>query len=159
MKKSIFLMLIALSVTACSVVSANAQASRKSVSAAEVNGTFSRSFTGKFKGNSNEIKILALGGGKLHIAMDLVYPYTMRNGEVSANMGQLDGEATIDGDTAVYEATEFGPCKITIKFVRAGTIKVMQDGTDAGCGFGHNVMSDGTYRKVSSKKPKFDPVN
>ena len=138
---------------------AGAQASRKSVSAAEVNGTFKMSFSGKYRGLSNEIKILALGGGKLRVAMDLVYPYTMRNGEISVNMGTLDAEASISGDTSVYESSEFGPCRITIKFLRPGRIKVVQDGTDADCGFGHNVFSQGNYRKVSGKKPNFDAVN
>ena len=136
-------------------VAASAQKPRPSVSSAEVNGTFRMNFKGNFKASSNDIKILALGGGKLHIGMDLVYPYKLQNGEMSANMGYLDGEGTIDGDTAVYESDEFGPCKITVKFVKPGTIKVSQEGTDGDCGFGHNVMSDGTYRKVSGKKPKF----
>lgn len=112
-------------------------------------------FTGRFKGSSNEIKILALGGGKLHIAMDLIYPYIV-NGELSANMGELDGEAAIVGDVAVYDSAENGTCTITIKFVRPGTIKVTQEGMDFACGFGHNVFADGTYKKVSNAKPKFE---
>jgi hypothetical protein len=24
------------------------------------------------------------------------------------------------------------------------------------CGFGHNVRADGTFRKISNRKPKFD---
>ena len=133
-----------------------AQRSRASVPASEVNGTFRHSFAGKFKGSSSEIKILALGGGKLHIAMELIYPYTMANGELMANTGELDGQAKIEGDTAIYTSAEFGKCTITIKFVAPGTIKVSQEGTDSGCGFGFNVSSDGTYKKVSSKKPKFN---
>ena len=132
-----------------------AQTSRPSVSAAEVNGTYRMNFTGKYKDVSNEIKILALGGGKLRIAMDLIYPYVV-NGEMSANMGYLDGDASIKGDTALYESSEFGKCRITIKFVKAGTIKVSQEGSDSDCGFGHNVFSQGTYRKVNSRKPKFE---
>ncbi|MEO7539839.1 MAG: hypothetical protein ABIV21_07415 [Pyrinomonadaceae bacterium] len=106
---------------------------------------------------SNEIRILSLAHGKLRIAMDLVYPYTLGNGERSANMGYLDGEAAIARDTAVYKSNDFGECTITIKFVRAGTIKVTQgeEGMSANCGFGFNVFADGTYRKVSAKKPKF----
>lgn len=153
--KSILTVLCAALFFGFSATVANAQTSRKSVTAAEVNGTFRMPFTGKFKGSSNEIKILALGGGKLHIAMDLLYPYIV-NGELSANMGSLDGEASIVGDVAVYDSAEFGPCTITIKFVRPGTIRVTQEGTDADCGFGHNVMADGTYKKVSSAKPKFE---
>ena len=135
---------------------ASAQKSRASVSSAEVTGTFSMPFSGKFKGSANEIKILALGGGKLRVAMDLMYPYIVK-GEMSANIGELDDTFQITGDTAVYDKNEFGPCKITIKFVTPGTIKVSQDGVDSACGFGHNVMADGTYKKVSTKKPTFDP--
>ena len=129
--------------------------SRKAVAASEVNGTFRMNFTGKFKNNSNEIKILALGGGKLRVSMELLYPY-MVGSERTANMGSLNGEADIMGDTAVYSSREFGPCTITLKFVKPGTLKVTQEGMDFDCGFGHNVRSDGTYRKVSSKKPRFE---
>jgi hypothetical protein len=113
-------------------------------------------FKGKYRGSSNEIKILAKGGGKLHIAMSLLYPYTTPQGELSANMGELDSEVSIVGDTAVYESKEFGKCKITIKFVRPGSIKVSQESSDSDCGFGHNVTADGTYTKSSSRKPKFE---
>ncbi len=155
MSKSLFLILGVFAVTAFWSVAANAQTGRKSVPATEVNGTFRHSFTGKYKGSSSEIKIYALGGGKLHIGMDLIYPYTMQNGELMANTGELDGKAAITGDVAVYESEEQGKCRITIKFVRPGTIKVTQDGEDFSCGFGHNVSSDGTYTKISSKKPNF----
>jgi len=131
---------------------AYAQKPRASVSAAEVNGSYRMSFGGKFKRQSNDIKILALGHSRLRISMDLVFPYTLKDGELMVNMGGLDGEATLKGDTAIYRS---GKCEITIRFVKPGTIKVSQEGTDADCGFGHNVMSDGTYRKVSSKRPKF----
>ena len=133
-----------------------AQGNRASVSGAEVTGTFRMNFQGKFKQQSNDLKIMALGRGKLRIAFDLVYPYSLPDGEISVNMGSLDGEASITGDTAVFSSDEFGPCRITIKFLRPGTVKVTQDGADFDCGFGHNVMASGTYRKISGKKPKFD---
>jgi hypothetical protein len=128
---------------------------RASVSAAEVNGTFRMKFKGRFKNSSNDIKILALGRGKIRMAMDLLYPYLLSGGERTANLGELDGEASIEGDTAVYESNEFGDCRITIRFVKPGTIKVTQDAPVGNCGFGHNVSAEGTYRKVSSKKPTF----
>jgi len=136
-------------------VNSSAQAPRASVPASEVNGTFRSYFKGKFKGSYNEIRILALGGGKLKIALDLTYPYTTGAGELSANLGELTGIADISGDTAVYSSEEFGSCTITIKFVKPGTIKVDQEGGSA-CGFGHNVMADGTYTRSSKMKPKFD---
>lgn len=143
-----------LAVALFSAAAASAQTARKSVSGAEVTGTFSRSFTGKFKGSMSQIKIQALGKGKLKIFFDLIYPYIDGSGEMSANMGQVTGEAAITGDTAVYSNEEYGECRITIKFVRPGTIKVMQEG--GSCGFGHNVSADGTYKKTSSAKPKFE---
>lgn len=68
------------------VIHGLAQITRRSVSGAEVTGTFRDSFTGKFKSNSNEIKILALGKGKLKIRFDLVYPFIDGTGEQSANI-------------------------------------------------------------------------
>ncbi len=135
-----------------------AQRARSSVSGAEVTGTFEKRFTGKFKEHANRIDILALGGGKLKVAFDLLYPYTLENenGPMSAHLGSISGEASIKGDTAVLESNENGPCTITIKFVRPGQVTVTQSPADATCGFGHNVTSAGTYRKVSGKKPKFD---
>ena len=147
---------IALSLVLVMTISygASAQTSRAAVSGAEVTGTFRKAFTGRFKGSSNEIKIAALGGGRIRVAMELMYPYVVR-GELSANLGELDGQASISGDTAVYESSEFGRCRILIRFLRPGVIDVKQEGSDADCGFGHNVLATGTYRKVSSRKPKF----
>ena len=133
----------------------NAQ-NRKAVSATEVNGTFRSFFSGKFKGNYNEIKILALGKGKLRVAFDLTYPYIDGTGEVTANLGTADGTATIEGDTAVYSSDEYGQCTIKIKFTKPGTIEVTQSDTDSDCGFGFNVNAGGKYKKSSGAKPKFE---
>ena len=132
----------------------NAQ-SRRSVSAAEVNGTFRSYFGGKFKGSYNEIKILALGKGKLRVSFEFIYPYKTGAGEMSANMGTAEGTATIEGDTAIYSSDEFGQCEIKIKFLKPGTIEITQKGTDSECGFGRNVNGSGTYKKSSAAKPKF----
>ena len=155
MGKHAFCSVFALAVMMTASTFSVAQTSRKSVSAAEVNGTFKMTFRGKFRKFSNEIKILALGGGKIRVAMDLVYPYSLKNGEPSVNMGGFDEVAVIVGDTANYES-EDGKCKFVFKFVKLGTLKIVEDETDGGCGFGHNVMADGTYRKVSGRKPRFD---
>lgn len=135
-----------------------AQRPRASVPASEVNGTFRYNFAGKFKGTSNEIKILAMGKGRLKVAFDLTYPFTDGTGELSANVGQAAGFAEIRGDTAVYRSDENGECTITIKFVRPGTINVEQEGGST-CGFGHNVTATGKYVRVSRAKPVFDPEN
>jgi hypothetical protein len=149
MKKLLFICVILTSVGVTSVF-----AQRKAVSGAEVTGTFKYNFVGKFKDFSNEIDIKALGGGKLQVSMNLVYPYEYEKGKMTVNMGEAEGITTIVGDTATFKPEGTDTCKITIKFVKAGTIKVTEDGGDGGCGFGHNVYSAGTYKKVSGKKPK-----
>ncbi len=137
-----------------SIFEINAQ-NRKSVSAAEAGGTFRSFFDGKFKGNYNEIKILALGNGKLRVAFELTYPYIDGTGSQMANVGTADGTTTIEGDTAIFSPDENGQCRITIKFVKRGTIEVTQAGMDSECGFGFNVNAHGTYKKMSNAKPKF----
>jgi hypothetical protein len=140
--------------TALITIDSFAQTARGSVSGAEVTGTFRMPFRGKYKGSFNEIRILALGKGKLRIAFELTYPYTMSDGGLMANTGEADGTAEISGDTAAYTPAE-GGCRITIKFVKPGTIRVTQEEGDGSCGFGLNVTADGTYKKVSGARPKF----
>lgn len=128
---------------------------RKAVSAAEVTGTF-RSYLGKKNDSHNEIRIASVGKGKLMVEFLLTYPYKDADGNLIANTGAAQGEAAISGDTAVYSSTDFGQCKITIKFVKPGQIRVKQSGNDTDCGFGANVNADGNYRKTSGAKPKFE---
>ena len=158
-KISILVLFVIIAGVFCADISAQ---NRKAVSAKEVNGTYRDYFEGKFKGNFNEIKIFAIGKGKLKISFDLTYPHLMPNGEMTANSGQASGTAEIVGDTAVYvDKNEYNGdgCKITIKFIKPGAIEVIQSGTDAECGFGFNVSAAGTYKKTSSKKPVFDETS
>ncbi|HEX8637056.1 MAG TPA: hypothetical protein VF692_03255 [Pyrinomonadaceae bacterium] len=151
------LFLLFVSVFVCLfAVNFDAQTVRKAVGATEVNGTFRSPFGGKFKGSASEIKILAVGAGKLKVRFDLVYPYVDSTGGLMANVGTAEGTAQIAGDTAVYQTEdEYGKCRITIKFVRPGEIKVREESENSGCGFGVNVNATGTYRKTSAAKPKF----
>jgi hypothetical protein len=128
------------------------QQRRESVTASEVNGTFELAHRGKFKDMSNGIRVLALGGGKLRIAIEALYPYLLKNGEPMAHTGELDGTAEIKGDTAIYKSADLPDCLITLQFKRSGILDVAQEGT---CGFGQNVNASGVYRKVSTKKPSF----
>jgi hypothetical protein len=70
------------------------------------------------------------------------------------NVGDASGEATIENDVAVFLPEEGADYKITMTFLPNHELKVEQEGGE--CGFGHNVRADGTFRKVSSRKPKFD---
>lgn len=121
---------------------------RKSVSGAEVTGTF-RSVSG------SEFSIVALGRGKLRVIFSGVYTYNIVNGEPMAHAGKARGEAEIAGDTAAFKPIDTQECTITIKFLPNRRIKVTQKGSDAECGFGHNVSAQGNYKKISNSKPKF----
>lgn len=155
MRKQAFCLVFVLGVMMSAATFVVAQRSRKRVSSAEVNGTYKMNFSGKFRKYSSEIKILALSGGKIRFAMDLLYPYTLQDGEPTMNMGYADDKAAIVGDTAKYES-EDGKCKFVFKFVKPGTLKIAEEETEGGCGFGHNVFAQGTYLKVSGRKPTFD---
>lgn len=138
-----------------SAVGSSAQ-TRNAVSVSEVTGTFRSYFTGKAKGSYDEIKIASAGRGKLKVSFELMYPHLDSSGQMMPNMGSAQGDAVIDGSSAFYTSTDFGQCKITIDFVKPGQIKVTQSGSDVECGFGANVTADGTYKKVSGAKPKFE---
>ena len=73
-----------------------------------------------------------------------------------ANTGEGQGIATIEGNTAVFkpEGAE-DECQITLKFTH-GKLVVTQTGV---CGFGNRVTAEGTYKKVSTRKPDFNSGN
>ena len=130
-----------------SFAAADAQ-TRKAVGGAEVTGTF-RDVSG------SEFRILALGKGKLRVAFSGIYMHLTPSGEKMPNLGEAAGEAAISGDTATFTPADTEQCTITIKFLTRGRLKVTQKGTDAECGFGHNVSAAGDYKKISGRRPKF----
>jgi hypothetical protein len=114
------------------------------VTAKQVNGTW--------KSGKNEFKIWALGEQKLQIEFFGTFEYDSAYGP-TANTGEGSGTARIEGDTAIFKPDGAeDDCKITLKF-KGGKLVVTQTGI---CGFGFNVTAEGTYKKVSSAKPKFD---
>ena len=114
------------------------------VTAAQVNGTY--------RYYDNEFRILALGKGKLKVQFDGVYHTVAK----SVNTGSASGEATIDGNVATFKPEDGAPCEITLVFL-PNKLRVEQEGSDADCGFGHNVNATGVYRKIRGGKPKFEP--
>jgi hypothetical protein len=118
---------------------------RKVVTAHQANGVYSS--------DDNKIRILALGHNKLKMQFDGIY-HTLAK---SVNTGYASGEASIEWNVATWELKDYGPCKITIVFLRNNRLQVTQEGDSAVCGFGHNVRADGTYRKIRGGKPKFEP--
>ena len=128
------------------VATANAKAApQKIVTAAQVNGTW--------RTKSGEFKVWALGKQRLKVEFLGNYEYKS-GGELMANTGSGSGIAMIEGDTAIFkpEGVDDDECKITMKFT-GGKLVVDQEG---GCGFGAHVVANGTYRKVSAARPKFN---
>jgi len=113
------------------------------VTAAQANGVY--------RYYQSEFRILALGHNKLKVQFDGIYMTVSR----SPNMGYASGEAIIDGNIATFKPADTEGCEITLVFL-PGKLKVVQEGSDADCGFGHNVYATGTYRKIRSGKPKFE---
>lgn len=128
------------------ILCGSALAQTRIVTAAQANGTY--------RLRSNEIKILALGNNKLRIQMDLSWEYRTPDGPM-ANVGTAHGEATIENDVATFRPQGTEDCTITIKFLPGNKIRVSEDHM-LNCGFGLNVSSAGTYRKIRGGKPKFD---
>lgn len=118
-------------------------ASQTIVTAAQVNGTWRTS--------SGEFKVWALGNQRLQVEFSGTYEYESQAGPM-ANVGTGSGIAHIEGDTAIFKPDGVEEdCAITMKFTR-GKLVVTQDGI---CGFGLNVTAAGTYKRVSTRKPKF----
>lgn len=113
------------------------------VTAAQANGVY--------RYYQSEFRILALGHNKLKVQFDGIYMTMVK----SRNMGYAMGEAIIDGNVATFKPPDFAQCTINLIFL-PGKLKVIQEGSDADCGFGHNVNATGTYRKVRGGKPKFE---
>lgn len=120
----------------------SAQSPRRIVTAAQINGVY--------KSDRNDFRVLALGHNKLQVQF---------NGEWMTrygypNIGEAIGEAMIDGNVATFIPGDTTKCKITMTFLTNKMI-VEQEGTDAECGFGHNVMATGKYRRVKPGCPKW----
>jgi len=113
------------------------------VTAAQANGVY--------RYYKSEFRILALGHNKLKVQFDGVYTTLAK----SINMGYAMGEAIIDGNIGTFKPPDTDRCEITLVFL-PNKLKVTQDGSDADCGFGHNVYATGTYRKIRGGKPKFE---
>ena len=121
----------------------------KVVTAAQVNGTWQYRFG---KSRSGTIKILALGKQRLKVEFIGFYTYPLPDGTSNVNDGEGQSIAIIEGTRATFKPDEAEEeCLITMNFTR-GVLEVDQKGI---CGFGLNVNLSGTYRRVSSRRPKF----
>ena len=115
------------------------------VTAAQVNGTY--------RYRQSEFRLLALGHNKLKVQFN--GEWMTRGGY--PNIGEAMGEAMIHGNVATFIPGDTTKCKITLVFL-TNRMEVTQEGLDAECGFGHNVMATGTYRRIKGGRPRFIPI-
>ena len=123
----------------------SAQSPQRKVTPAQINGVY--------KDGRNDFRVLALGHNKLQVQFN--GEWMTRGGY--PNLGEAIGEATIEGNVAIFVPGDTTKCKITMTFF-PNRMKVVQEGLDADCGFGHNVMASGTYRRVKADRPKWIPI-
>jgi len=129
---------------------------RKPASLPGVNGTFRLYHPQKFKKFYNEVKIASLGKGKLKVGIDVVYPKLDEGGiPIIVAKREVEGYATLRGDTASFTSDQFASCSIMIKFLGQGVIAVLQESEPIDCGFGRRDVTTGNYRKINGAKPKF----
>lgn len=130
-------------VFSASICGAQAQSTPKSVA----------SVTGQYRLTKEEFRhrldVQQLAGGK--IRLHLLALWVSHNNPDNIHNGELQGIAKLEKRVAIYDRDG---CKIKIEFFpnRARVTQI----EDSGCGFGANVTADGTYRKLDSKKPKFE---
>jgi len=121
------------------------QSTHRTDSAAQVNGLY--------RYGRNNFRVLMLGRAKLKVQF---------NGEWMTrwgypNLGEAIGEATLEENVATFIPKGTTKCKITMTFTPR-RMDVTQEGTDTECGFGRNVMATGSYRRIKSGRPRFNPL-
>ena len=91
----------------------------------------------------------------------IVMSFFICKGEPSYNLGSFVDTLRYINNTAVYTIPDDDPsCKITFRFTRkAVTVKEETSDFNIGCGFGHGVVADGRFKKISSSVPEItDPL-
>ena len=112
-----------------------------------------KSVTGNYRlskdESRNRLDVQQLAGGK--IKFHLLALWASHNNPDNIHNGELQGIAKLENGVAIYDRDA---CKIKVEFFPNRARVTQLEGS--GCGFGANVTADGTYRKLDSKKPKFD---
>ena len=101
-------------------------------------------------GYSGQIQVKALRSNKI------VMTFEVNKGAPSYNSGSFVDTLNYHHNKAIYTASEDdSTCKITFYFDTKGiTVKEETADFNVGCGFGHAVIADGRFRKISSRRPK-----
>jgi len=91
----------------------------------------------------------------------IVMTFMVNKGAPSYNSGSFTDTLAYQFNRAIYVNPELDPsCKITFSFTNRGvTVKQETENYNCGCGFGHAVVADGYFRRISSDEPELkDPL-
>jgi len=85
----------------------------------------------------------------------IIMTFEVNRGAPSYSSGSFVDTLTYSNNTAVYTNPEFDTtCKITFSFNKKGVVvKEEIEDFNSDCGFGHAVVADGFFKKISSKIP------
>jgi hypothetical protein len=115
-------------------------AAAKALTPAQVNGSWAMP--------ASEFKIWALDRQRLQIEF---FGACENKGSTSPPCGAARGIALINGDIAIFKPDGVADCRITLTFAHSELI-VTKAGT---CDLGNYVNIDGSYKRVSTRKPIF----
>ena len=100
-------------------------------------------------GYAGQIQVKKLTSDKI------VMTFEVNRGAPSYNSGSFVDTLTYKNNKALYTVPEMdASCKITFDFDKKGVlVKEQTEDFNSGCGFGHAVVADGFYRKMSIRTP------
>lgn len=100
-------------------------------------------------GYSGRIQVKKIGSDKI------VMTFEVNKGAPSYNSGSFVDTLIYKDNRSIYTDPESDPtCKIFFDFGKKGvTVKEETADYNFGCGFGHAVVADGFYRRISNKTP------
>jgi hypothetical protein len=108
-----------------------------------------RKKNGEVYGYSGKIQVKKLSSDKI------VITFEVNKGAPSYNSGSFVDTLNYKDNKAIYtDPKSDTTCKITFAFDKKGvTVKEETADYNSGCGFGHAVVADGFYKRISSATP------
>ncbi len=97
----------------------------------------------------NTLDVQQLPGGKIKV--DLVALWVSHNPD-NIHDGEIQAIVSLENGVALYQE---GACRIKMEFL-PGRVRISESDEAGDCGFGLNVTAAGSYRRIDTKKPKFD---
>jgi hypothetical protein len=91
----------------------------------------------------------------------IVMTFTICKGAPSYNSGSFVDTLDYNKNIVIYKTPDFDPsCQIKFDFTDKGiVVKESTNDFNSGCGFGHAVVADGFFKKISSSEPLLkDPM-